>query len=91
MAEWKTRSEVARLSVSRKLLGYGMAGDVYLGRIWFKGKRKATRVAVKRFTDPHEYFEEGMEALVPRFERAIERLKQEKFPIAKTAFVNHNG
>lgn len=80
---WKTKQEVKRLSISRKEIGRGVQGIVYLGRLWFKG-RKPIRVAVKRFKAPIDNHLSG-------YRKAVAGLRRAGAPVLKTGFIKHEG
>ncbi|MBI4406427.1 hypothetical protein HY571_00770 [Candidatus Micrarchaeota archaeon] len=91
---WKTREQVKRITISSRVLGSGAFGQVYHGRIWFKGA-KPKRVAVKLFR-PHtakHLFERSEidDEVVRHYEEAIARLHRAGVNVPKTGFVKHKG
>lgn len=82
MAEWKTRSDVKKLSVSNKEIGQGDFGRVYLGRLHFKGTSRSARVAVKEFHKPVNPF---------HYETVIDKMRRAGLPIIKMGFLQHRG
>ncbi len=81
---WKTEQEVEKLSISRNVIGGGVFGRVYLGRLRFKGK-KPIRVAVKRFHNPVD------DLYIPTYRKVIEDLRRAGVRVPKTGFVKHKG
>ncbi len=85
---WKTEADVERLTfkkTSKNCIGSGAFGDVYLGRVKFKGE-KSKRVAVKVFLAL------GHGNMWRRhYEAVIQKLHGEGAPIPKTSFVEHEG
>jgi hypothetical protein len=82
--EWLGPGAVERLSVSRRKLGWGAEGSVFLGRLKFKGKEPLA-VAVKRF---HYGLSKRK---VNTYRRAIAKLRTEGVEMPKTDYVFHKG
>ena len=80
-SEWLKPEQVEWLKVSRLKLGEGKYGEVFAGRLKFKGKR-AFAVAVKRFRFPSQ-------VNVRRYEQVISDMAAAGVRMPKMAFVRH--
>src|SRR3989338_6715797 len=85
LRRWKTGKDVKKLVVSNRIINHGNFGIVYHGRVWFKGKKKPLRVAVKRFS-----IQIGEEE-VARYREVIRKLRRAGVPIPKVGFIQHKG
>jgi hypothetical protein len=84
---WKKAKDVEWLKVSDELIGRGIVGSVFMGRLKLKGK-KGVRVAVKYFKVP-----EGtpLKSKILEYKQAINNLRQAGVPLPKMAFIEHKG
>ncbi|MCX6767246.1 MAG: hypothetical protein NTY90_00740 [Candidatus Micrarchaeota archaeon] len=86
---WLAAKNVEWLKVGERKLGGDSCGDVYSGKLKFRGK-KAFAVAVKRFHDNLRWMAPGAGG-VERYPRVIENLRKAGVPMPKMAFMQHEG
>jgi len=83
--KWKKPKDVERLIIShKKLTGGGGEGQVYIGRLKFKGG-EWRRVAVKRFFDPLS------DKKAKDYQTMIKKLVKEGVPLPKTGTIKIEG